>query len=133
MEMIEREMGAVRDALRASSAEQIGGAVARLQATTDHLALGLQRSAGAFEDASRNLAAYAAAPTFFYWLTQVAIPRLLGRRRRRSSGSSTRSVSAQRARSTPLAAPASDPAHAGRVARTAEQGSTTTTESARNG
>lgn len=78
-EIIEREMKALRDALHATSNDQVSAALDRLQTTTDRLATRLERSAGAFEDASRQLGAYAAAPTFFFWFTQVLLPRLRGR------------------------------------------------------
>jgi hypothetical protein len=74
---VEQELREVAAALRASSGQQIGQAVARLNATTEQIALRLDHSAAAFERASSNLSAYGRAPTFFFWLTQVAWPALV--------------------------------------------------------
>lgn len=71
---VENELREVAAALRATSGTQIGQAVTRLNATTEQIADRLDHSATAFERASRNLNAYARAPTFFFWLTQVAFP-----------------------------------------------------------
>jgi ABC-type transporter Mla subunit MlaD len=80
---VEHELREVAAALRASSGKQIGHAVARLNATTEQIAARLDHSAAAFERASGNLSAYGRAPTFFFWLTQVAWPALVRRVRGR--------------------------------------------------